>query len=30
MTTMSWERYLALAIDGLRAPGSTPLPRRTT
>jgi AcrR family transcriptional regulator len=30
MTTMSWERYLALAIDGMRAPGSTPLPRRTT
>jgi AcrR family transcriptional regulator len=30
MTTMSWERYLALAIDGLRAPGSTPLPSRTT
>jgi AcrR family transcriptional regulator len=29
MTTMSWERYLALAIDGMRAPGSTPLPRRT-
>jgi len=30
MTTMSWERYLALAIDGMRAPGSTPLPRRIT
>jgi AcrR family transcriptional regulator len=26
---MSGERYLALAIDGFRAPGSTPMPGRT-
>jgi len=29
MQQMSGERYLALAIDGFRAPGSTPLPPRT-
>jgi len=23
---MSWERYLAIILDGLRAPGATPLP----
>jgi AcrR family transcriptional regulator len=28
MPMMSGERYLALAIDGFRAPGSTPLPAR--
>jgi AcrR family transcriptional regulator len=28
MPMMSWERYLALAIDGMRAPGSTPMPGR--
>jgi len=26
---MEWERYLALAIDGFRAPGSSPMPPRT-
>ena len=25
---MSWERMLGLLLDGLRAPGSTPLPKR--
>jgi AcrR family transcriptional regulator len=25
---MSWERMLALLLDGLRAPGATPLPKR--
>ena len=29
MPMMSGERYLALAIDGFRAPGSTPMPPRT-
>ena len=29
MKMMSGERYLALAIDGFRAPGSTPMPART-
>lgn len=28
MPMMSWERYLAIAIDGLRAPGSTKMPQR--
>jgi AcrR family transcriptional regulator len=28
MPMMSGERYLALAIDGFRAPGSTPMPAR--
>jgi AcrR family transcriptional regulator len=28
MKMMSWERYLALVIDGFRAPGSTPMPKR--
>jgi AcrR family transcriptional regulator len=28
MKMMSWERYLGIAIDGLRAPGSTRLPER--
>lgn len=28
MQMMSWERYVAIAIDGFRAPGSTPLARR--
>ncbi len=28
MTLMSWERYLAIAIDGFRAPGTTPMPGR--
>ena len=28
MQLMSGERYLALAIDGFRAPGSTPMPKR--
>jgi AcrR family transcriptional regulator len=28
MPTMSGERYLALAIDGFRAPGRTPMPKR--
>lgn len=28
MPGMQWERYLALVIDGLRAPGSTPMPPR--
>jgi hypothetical protein len=23
---MSWERYLAIILDGLRAPGGAPLP----
>ena len=25
---MSWERFLAIVLDGLRAPGSAPLPER--
>ena len=29
MPMMQGERYLALAIDGFRAPGSTPMPPRT-
>jgi AcrR family transcriptional regulator len=29
MQMMSGERYLALAIDGFRAPGATPLPKRS-
>ena len=28
MRMMSWERYLAIAIDGFRAPGVTPMPKR--
>jgi hypothetical protein len=27
---MSWERFLAIVLDGLRAPGSSPLPGRQT
>jgi AcrR family transcriptional regulator len=30
MPMMNTERYLALAIDGFRAPGATPLPARTS
>jgi AcrR family transcriptional regulator len=26
---MSWERFLAIVLDGLRAPGSAPLPQRS-
>jgi AcrR family transcriptional regulator len=26
---MSWERFLAIVLDGLRAPGSAPLPERS-
>jgi AcrR family transcriptional regulator len=29
MPMMSGERYLALAIDGFRAPGQTPMPKRS-
>jgi AcrR family transcriptional regulator len=29
MQMMSGERYLALAIDGFRAPGATPMPKRS-
>ncbi len=29
MPKMNTERYLALAIDGFRAPGATPLPKRS-
>jgi hypothetical protein len=28
MKMMDWERYLGIAIDGLRAPGATRLPKR--
>ena len=27
---MSWERFLAIVLDGLRAPGSSPLPERAS
>jgi AcrR family transcriptional regulator len=29
MPLMSWERYLAIVIDGFRAPGSTRMPKRS-
>ena len=29
MPKMNPERYIALAIDGFRAPGGTPLPKRS-